>query len=338
MKKVLFIIGAFCLTCSGLYAQFDTQISNYWANASFYNPAYAGQSGNLEAGVMSRIQWLGIEDAPKTTIITAEMPFEFLGRVHGGGVSMYNDKFGLFSSSVISAQYAWKKKLFKGDFSLGIQLGYINQSFDGTKIDIPESDAHDKNDEAVPTSEVSGKAVDGALGIYYAHKKWYAGLSVTHLFTSELELSDQYLVEIPRSYYFMAGYNIQLNNPLIELRPSILIKTMEMSSLYIEPDSLVEKIEENMADAMLRNTQIDVTLRMIYNKKFMAGLSWRKGDAMILSLGAKLGIIEVGYAYDFPISRIIKESTGSHELYAKCVIDLNKRNKKRNKYKSIRIL
>ncbi|MDL2323170.1 type IX secretion system membrane protein PorP/SprF [Bacteroidales bacterium OttesenSCG-928-A17] len=338
MKKVLFIICAFCLTYSGLYAQFDTQISNYWANPSFYNPAYAGQSGNLEAGVMSRMQWLGIEDAPKTTIITAEMPFEFLGKVHGVGFSMYNDKFGLFSSSVLSAQYAWKKKLFKGNLSLGVQMGYIDQSFDGTKIDIPESDAHDKADESAPTSEVSGKAIDAALGIYYARGKWYAGISVTHLFTSELELSEQYLIEIPRSYYFTAGYNIQLSNPLIELRPSILVKTMEMSSLYVEPDSLVEKIEENMAKAMLRNTQIDVSLRMIYNKKFMGGLSWRKGDAVILSLGAKFGMIEVGYAYDFPTSRIIKESTGSHELYAKCVIDLNKRNKKRNKYKSIRIL
>jgi Bacteroidetes-specific putative membrane protein len=337
MKKVffIFILG---LACRSLYAQYDSQISNYWATPAYFNPAYAGQSGNLEATLLSRIQWLGIEDAPRSTIVSAEMPFEFMGRVHGVGASMYNDRFGVFSASVLSLQYAWKKKLFKGDFSLGIQLGYINQSFDGSKIEIPETEDHDKSDEALPTSQVAGTAIDGSLGIYYSRDKWYAGLSVTHLFTSKLELNENYLMEVPRSYYFTAGYNIQLSNPLIELRPSVLVKTMEMSSLYLEPDSLVEVIEENTIKAMVRNTQIDVSLRMIYNKKFMGGLSWRKGDAVILSLGAKFSVFEIGYAYDFPISKIIKESTGSHEMYAKYVVDLNLNKKKKNKHKSIRIL
>jgi Bacteroidetes-specific putative membrane protein len=337
MKKVffIFILG---LICGNLYAQFDTQISNHWAAPGYFNPAYAGESGNLEATLLSRIQWLGIEGAPRSTVISAEMPFEFMGRVHGVGASMYNDQFGLFSSSVISAQYAWKKKLFKGDFSLGIQLGYIDQSFDGSKIEIPETEAHDRTDEALPTSEATGTAVDGSIGLYYSRNKWYAGLSATHLFTTQLELGESYLMEVPRSYYFTAGYNIQLNNPLIELRPSILVKTMEMSSLYLSPDSLTEVIEEDMLKAMLRNTQIDVTLRMFYNKKFMGGLSWRKGDAIVLSLGAKFKMLEIGYAYDFPISKILKQSTGSHELYAKYIVDLNLNKKKKNKYKSIRIL
>ena len=336
MKKVFFI-AILSITCTKLWGQFDSQISNHWAIPNYFNPAYAGQSGNLEATVLSRIQWLGIENAPKTTLVVADMPFLFLDRTHGFGITMYNDRFGLFSSSVISGQYAWKTKLFKGDFSLGLQLGYINQSFDGSKIDIPDSEEHDKNDEAIPTSEVKGTAIDGSLGVYYAKDKWFAGISVTHLFTSKLELNENYLVEVPRSYYFSAGYNIQLNNPLIELRPSVLLKTMEMSSLYLEPDSLIEVVEGNMTKAMIRNTQLDLALRMIYNKKFMGGLSWRKGDAVVLSLGAKLSTFEIGYAYDFPTSNIIKESTGSHELYAKFAINLNLK-KKRNKHKSVRIL
>ena len=336
MKKAFFILILSIGFCN-LHAQFDTQVSNYWAIPNYYNPALAGQSGNLEAALLSRIQWIGIEDAPTSTIIAAEMPFQFMGRTHGAGISMYNDKFGLFSASVISGQYSWKKKLLKGDFSLGIQMGYIDQSFDGSKVYIPDSEAHEKTDEALPTSNVEGKAIDGSVGIYYARKNWYAGLSATHIFSSKMELGENYIFEIPRSYYFSAGYNIQMNNPLIELRPSVLIKTLEMSSLYLEPDSLTEKIEENMAKAMLHNTQVDISLRMIYNKKFMGGLSWRKGDAIVLSLGAKFSAIELGYAYDFPISRIIKESTGSHELYVKTVIDLNQR-KKKNRHKSIRIL
>ena len=163
-------------------------------------------------------------------------------------------------------------------------------------------------------------------------------LSVTHLLAPTLTLSDNYAFEIPRSYYFVAGHNIQLSNPLLELRPTLLVKTMEMSSLYLDGDSLVEKVETNAVKAMLRNTQVDVSLQMVYNKQFRVGLSWRKGDALTLMFGGKFKMIEAGYAYDFPISRIIKASTGSHEVFVRYSMDVNLNKGIKNKHKSVRIL
>jgi len=339
MKKSIFISLIIALAgFHSLKAQFDTQLSNYWAAINYYNPAYAGQSPELVATLVSRIQWLGIEGAPRTTIMTASMPYSFMGKIHGVGAALYNDRQGLFSVSMYAGQYAWKKKMLKGDFSAGIQVGYINQSFDGTKVEIPEDDYHDQNDEAIPTSLVSGTSIDAALGVFFSKEKWFAGLSVNHLLAPTLILSDNYKYEIPRSYYFVAGYNIQLSNPLLELRPSLLVKTTEMSSLYLDADSLTEVVETNMMKAMLRNTQIDVSLRMIYNKQFWGGLSWRKGDAVTLMLGAKLKMIEAGYAYDFPISRIIKASTGSHEVFIRYFMEVNLNKGIKNKHKSVRIL
>jgi len=339
MKKLLFLITVIVLTgFQPLKAQFDAQLSNYWAAISYFNPAYAGQTGNLEATLLSRIQWMGIENAPRTTIVTAQMPYSLFGKIHGFGASFYNDRSGLFSVSVYSGQYAWKKKMLKGTFSAGIQVGYINQSFDGTKVDIPQDDYHQQTDEAIPTSMVSGSSIDVSLGVFFSKQKWFAGLSVTHLLAPQLVLSDKYISEIPRTYYFTAGYNIRLNNPLLELRPTLLVKTMEMSSLYLDGDSLVEKVETNTIKAMLRNTQIDASIRLVYNKAFWGGFSWRKGDALILMLGGKFKMIEAGYTYDFPISRIIKESTGSHEIFIRYTMDLNLDKKRKDKHKSVRIL
>ena len=339
MKKALFLLSI--IVWVGFHpvkAQFDAQLSNYWAAVNYFNPAYAGQTGNLEAALLSRMQWVGIENAPRTTILAAHMPYSFLGKVHGVGASLYNDRSGLFSVSVYSGQYAWKKKMLKGTFSAGIQVGYINQSFDGTKVEIPEDDYHNQTDEAIPTSLVSGASIDVAAGFFFSKEKWFAGLSVNHLLAPTLNLSDNYVFEIPRSYYFTAGYNIQLNNPLLELRPTVLVKTMEMSSLYLDGDSLVERIETDLIKAMLRNTQADVSLRMVYNKQFWGGLSWRKADALTLMLGGKIKMIEAGYAYDFPISRIIKESTGSHEVFIRYTMDINLNKGIKNKHKSVRIL
>jgi len=339
MKKALFLLSVIILTgFHSLKAQFDAQLSNYWAAIDYFNPAYAGQTGNLEATLISRMQWVGIEGAPRTTILTAQMPYSFMGRVHGVGASMYNDRQGLFSVSMYSGQYAWMKKTKKGKFSIGIQVGYINQSFDGTKVEIPEDDYHNTIDEAIPTSLVSGTTIDAGLGLFFSKEKWFAGLSVNHLLAPTLDLTETHVFEIPRTYYFTAGYNIQLSNPLLELRPTVLVKTMEMSSLYLDGDSLVEKVETDLMKAMLRNTQVDVSLRMIYNKLFWGGLSWRKGDAATIMLGGKIKMIEAGYAYDFPISRIIKASTGSHEVFIRYTMDIDLNKRAKNKHKSVRIL
>ncbi|MDR0412913.1 MAG: type IX secretion system membrane protein PorP/SprF [Dysgonamonadaceae bacterium] len=340
MKKTV-TIGILCLAanCHLLLAQFDSQLSNYWATRSYFNPGYAGQSGKLELTGLYRLQWLGVEHAPKTGIILGEMPVKFFGKEHGVGVSMYNDQIGLFKTNLISGQYAFKLKLFGGQLSLGIQAGYISESFDGTKVEIPEDDeSSDPNDEAIPLTQVSGNSIDGAFGIYYAAKNWYAGLSVTHLTAPQLELDENYLLEIPRSYYFTAGYNIALNNPLLELQPSVLLKTTEMSALRVEADSLVAETKQSAWKGMLKQTQLDVSLRMVYNKMFWGGLSWRKGDAVLVLLGGKFKMLEVGYAYDFPISDIIKGTSGSHELFIKYSIDMSLKKGKKNRHKSIRIL
>jgi len=339
MKKTLFLLTVIVLTgFQPLKAQFDAQLSNYWAAISYFNPAFAGQTGDLEATLLSRIQWLGIENAPRTTIVTIEMPFSFMGKIHGVGASMYNDRSGLFSVSVYSGQYAWKKKMLKGTFSAGIQVGYISQSFDGTKVDIPEDDYHSQDDEAIPKTLVSGNSIDASAGLFFSKEKWFAGLSVNHLLAPTLTLTDNYVFDIPRSYYFVAGYNIRLSNPLLELRPTLLVKTMEMSSLYLDGDSLLEKVQTNMLKAMIMNTQVDVSMRMVYNKQFWGGLSWRKGDALTLMFGGKFKMIEAGYAYDFPISRIIKGSTGSHEVFLRYSMNMNLNKGVKNKHKSVRLL
>jgi type IX secretion system PorP/SprF family membrane protein len=206
-------------------------------------------------------------------------------------------------------------------------------------VEIPKDDEyHDPNDEANPGSEVSGTSIDAAFGIFYSNKKLYAGLSVTHLLSPQLELDENYVLEIPRTYYFTAGYNIQLNNPLLELQPSVLIKTMELSSFFIENDTLVPVTKANTLKGMLTQTQVDVSLRMMYKKTFWGGIAWRKQDAVSILLGGKFKVIEVGYSFDYPISEFRKDSWGSHELFLKYTVDMGKKKPVRNKHKSVRIL
>ena len=334
MRK-LFLIIICILGSFTAIAQYDAQFSNYWAVTGFFNPANAGRSGNFEGMALYRQQWVGIKGAPGTALVLADMPMHFLGRTHGVGAMMYSEKIGLFNHSIISAQYAYKKDIGNGTFSAGIQAGYISETFKGSKIDLKDinDDYHELVDAGIPTSDVTGAGFDAAFGLMFYKPKWYVGLSVTHLLGSELELGKNYIMEVPRTYYLTAGYNIQLKNPLLELRPSLLVKTTEMGPI-VQGDS----ITGDVIKAMMTMTQIDLSLRMIYNKTYWGGFGWRKGDAATLMFGGKFSMVEAGYAYDFPISAILKGSTGSHEIFLKFIIDLDKRKGKKNKHKSVRIL
>lgn len=306
--------------CPILMAQYDAQLSNYWAMPTYYNPAYAGQSGNLEVTGLGRMQWIGFDNAPRSFLLSGNMPFNFFGRTHGVGLQIGTESYGLFNHSLVAAQYAYKKKLKGGTLSIGVQIGLINESFDGGDIYIPEDDDyHQKTDDGLPSAQVTGMTLDFALGFFYSKKNWYVGLSSTHLLEPEMRLGEtESKFDLPRAFYLMGGYNIQLNNPLLELRPSVFGKMMFYESALIY--------------------KVDVNARLIYNDMFSVGLGWRNGDAVIAMLGGKFKGIEAGYSYDFPTSEIRIGSSGSHEIFVKYAIDLNLGKGKKNKHKSVRIL
>ncbi|MDL2243723.1 type IX secretion system membrane protein PorP/SprF, partial [Bacteroidales bacterium OttesenSCG-928-J19] len=320
MKKALFIFCSLLLTAcfTPVKAQFDAQFSNYWAAPNYFNPAAIGMSDKINLTALGRLQWVGVEGAPKTVHVLADLPWNFSGRRHGLGVSMYTDRAGLFSTNVMSGQYSYKTKLWGGELGVGVQVGYVSETFNADSIYIPgENDYMDPTEATSFSGKMTDNTIDAGFGVYYANKKMYAGLSVTHLVAPRLELSDKAILEIPRAYYFLFGYNIQLNNPLLELQPSFLLKTMEPSSFEIENDSIYTKSFDKTLKAMWTQTQLDVNVRLVYNKMLWLGASWRgatlaRRESAIAMLGIKFKSFELGYSFDYPLNAFGGNSWGSH--------------------------
>ena len=299
---------------TGIRAQYDSQLSQYFMAMGYYNPAYAGVREDLNLLALSRLQWIGIEGAPKSFFIHADMPFKLGKTNHGVGLLIFTEGIGLFQNTHVNLQYAYKQKLLGGTLSAGLQFGLVNQSFNGEKVFYPTSQFHQQQDQAIPNVQVSGIGMDIGAGLYYTHKKFYVGLGVTHLNKAEVRLDEYSSMYLSSTYNLTGGYNIQLRNPLYELQPSVFLKT-DMQSF-----------------------QADITARLIYNKMFNGGFSWRVNESVILLLGAKFGSFHVGYAYDFPTTPILKGTSGSHELMVSYKLKLKKSKSGKNKHKSVRIL
>jgi type IX secretion system PorP/SprF family membrane protein len=104
------------------------------------------------------------------------------------------------------------------------------------------------------------------------------------------------------------------------------------------PNPSLELLPSVFAFSDGKVTQVAVTSLIRYNKKVWGGVSYRAGDALIGMVGFELfNGIRLGYAYDFTISDIRKNSNGSHEFMVNYCFDL-RLGKSPMKYKSIRFL
>lgn len=325
MRRVLrhIILAVLCAVPMMALAQADIQLSQYWAMPSYYNAGATGQGDKMNFLVGTRQQWIGIEGAPSSFWGRADMPLRFLGGHHGIGIAFSSTQEGLFSNMVFGAQYAYKLKIKDSFLCFGAQLGLLDQKFDGSKVEIPSSDHHTPagEDEDIPTTEVSGMAFDAAFGIYYVHRYFHVGLSATHLTEPTVRYQDSgsendngFEFFVPRQFYFMAGGNIPLRNPLYEIQPSIMVST-----------------DLNVFTA-------EATVRMRYNKLFWGGVGYRWNDAVSVMIGAEFKGFVLGYSYDLPVTAVLKASSGSHEVFVGYSMKLDLSDKNKTKHKSIRIL
>jgi len=315
MRRPLLFTIVLLLTCVSLTrAQYDVRLSQYFQAKPYYNPASVGATEDLNILALARMEWVGIKGAPLSFFAMADMPLTLGKTQHGVGVVLLTESIGLFQNTHVGLQYAYKQKLFGGTISGGFQIGLVNQSFDGSKVEMVESEYHQQTDEAIPTSQVSGMGFDMNFGLFYTHKKFYAGIGMAHLIEPELQLGENAYSYIGRTYNFMGGYNIQLPNPLFELQPSVFLLTD------------------------LQSFHTDITARLEYNKMFNGGVSYRVNESVGILFGVKIGRFQAGYAYDFPITALGQATSGSHELYVRYSLKLKKTKTGKNRHKSVRIL
>ncbi|MDE6267268.1 MAG: type IX secretion system membrane protein PorP/SprF [Muribaculaceae bacterium] len=305
-------------------AQVDAQFSQYWAVPTYYNAGATGATDNIRIRGGARLQWVGIDNAPKTFVATGDMPFKLMNKRFGTGLVIQQESMGLYKNLNLDAQISYKLKLFKGVFSVGAEVGFINESFKGSEVFIPDDDDyHEGTDDAIPTQDLNGTSLDLGLGIYYTHKLFWLGISGRHLNSPVITFNAEsgagtneknYEFKAGRTLYFMGGCNIPIKNTLFEVIPSFMART----------------------DFTFTTGEIDARLR--YNKFLYAGVGYRYKDAVTAIIGAEFKNFYLGYSYDYPVSDIAKASSGSHEIFLGYALKLDLSEKNKNKHKSIRIM
>lgn len=322
--RILLLLVFISAIKSGM-AQTDAQFSQYYEVPTYYNPAAIGQTDYLRIRGGARLQWVGIDNAPRSFLGTADMPFKLFGKRFGTGLVIGQESLGLYKTLNLNAQIGYKFKKFGGEFTAALGLGFYDQSWNGSDVVLPDDDDyHQGSDNAIPTQDLHGTAFDIAAGIWFRHKIFWAGLSMTHVNAPVVSLSSDsgsdsqgqniYEFKTGRTLYFMGGGNIPIKYTLFEIMPSLMVKSD------------------------FTFTTAEITARCRYNKFLTFGLGYRYDDSIYATVSAEIKGIFLGYAYDYPTSAIAKASTGSHELFIGYSLKLNLGDKNRNRHKAIRIM
>ncbi|MBO5087017.1 MAG: PorP/SprF family type IX secretion system membrane protein [Paludibacteraceae bacterium] len=314
LKKLLFITLFSLLAIQYTAAQFDGIYSQYMHIKHFYNPAAVGEQDLMKIMVAQRLDWIGIKNAPKTTLFTVNTPFKIGKTHHAAGIQFVNDIFGIFANQQINAQYAYKFKFEYGTLSVGANIGVLNLICYGDSVKMVESDYHTENDPAIPQGTQTGVGFDLSAGVYFSNATWFAGISILHAPGAEIKLGDKYDFKINQAMTAVGGYNIKLSTPDYQLKPSVLLYTDFVS------------------------WQAQASLLLDYKNKFWGGLAYSIQDAVSFSFGAEIiDGLQLGYCYDLPASSMIRATHGSHELYISYDFNIFKP-KYNQKHKSIRLL
>jgi type IX secretion system PorP/SprF family membrane protein len=115
-----------------------TDIGQKWMYRPFINPAVTGNTPFLELNLFGRQQWVGVEGAPSTQIISGH---SFFPNINSGfGLTLANEFIGIFHTIDIKVAYAYHLLL---DDDIAVSFGLAGSTTwmfrDDSKIDLPNN-------------------------------------------------------------------------------------------------------------------------------------------------------------------------------------------------------
>jgi type IX secretion system PorP/SprF family membrane protein len=285
--------------------------SQYIMNGFLINPSLAGLDGYTTVNLTIREQWVGMAGSPSTYAASFQTRIlkdsyiskstsvrkKFVKPTRGGKVGiggyLFNDNNGIMRRTGAQIAYAYhiamgRTEGIPNDLSFGLALTayQFNINTDGLIFDAA--------DPLLNSYDRSVFIPDFNFGASFSTSRYYAGFAMTNILRGSLIFADT-----------SNNRNSELGNFFITGGVKFPIST----DWTIEPSAFIKS-----SDMFFKSMQLDITARVRYKEDYWAGLSFRTNDALILLLGFNYDRYHFGYAFDFTLTDIRKQSFGTHEI------------------------
>lgn len=291
MKHTVKIVRQLCLPvlmvwmCS-VSAQQDPQFTQYMYNAMSVNPAFAGSNGHLTALLMHRSQWVGINGAPNTQVLSVDTPLE--NKIGVGGI-LAHDALGPSSETFLDGNVSYTIQLDSTNrqLSFGLKVG-------GRIFDVDFSKGLTEDADVAFQNNIKSKFFPTiGAGIYYNSGKGYLGFAVPNFFSQKHYDGQEQEIAAERLHYYVIGGKVVDLTPEVKLKPAFFVKWVPGAPMIA-----------------------DISVNALLKETFTFGLAYRWDDSFATLLGMQINPnLSAGYAYDLTSSNLASYTGGSHELF-----------------------
>jgi type IX secretion system PorP/SprF family membrane protein len=285
MKKMNILLALFIATGISLQlkAQQDPQFTQYFDNALFVNPAYAGSTGMLSATSIHREQWVGFEGRPSSTTMSLHSPLSY--ESVGLGLTAVRDVVGPLSQTMFYGDFSYSLKLTKKSklaFGLKAGLNIINSETSS----LSTTQAGDQNLLNNMRNRVNPNF---GFGMYYHSPRFFAGISTPKLIEQSIDGTSTNKEK--RHYFAILGAVLPVSKDW-KIRPTSQLKATAGAPI-----------------------SIDLSIAGIYSDKIWIGSMYRLNAAYGVFAQYQINPqFRIGVASDFSITKIRKYNYGTFEV------------------------
>ena len=310
-KKILLLLVVCSVfgTITDLKAQ-DPQFTQFYANPTYLNPAFAGTARCPRICMNYRNQWPNLSGTYVTYAASYDQHIDAISGGIGINVMQDDQARGTLKSTSANLIYSYLLPVNR-EFSLklGLQAGFFQKALDKTKLNFGDMiDARRgfvwNTNENIPLANKQG--LDFGAGILGYSKKYYIGAAFHHITQPDEGLLGT--SKLPMKITGHAGAVIPLEKG---------------NESFISPNILFMQ-QQNF-------TQLNLGLYFVKGS-FVGGVWYRNSDAFIVLLGVQTDHMKIGYSYDVTVSRLSSNTAGSHEVSLQLQFECRP---KRKKYRTI---
>ncbi|ATA72473.1 type IX secretion system membrane protein PorP/SprF [Capnocytophaga canis] len=288
MKKRNLFSVVMLLFATMVFAQQESQYTQYMYNTMMFNPGYTGSRGVDSFFGIFRAQWIGLDGAPRSGGISYHAPQERLRNV-GLGYSLFYDAIGPQTNTSFMLDFSYTLNFDNSKLAFGLKGTAEIFSLDYNKLRLYDpSDTHFSENSTIFSPNVGA-------GVFWYSDKYYIGFSVPNLLETEIYESKDRRVSVLKNtqhFYLIGGYVFDLSDN-IKFKPAVLSKMSYGAPL-----------------------QLDVSANFMFNERFVFGAAWRWSAAVSLMAGFQVNDRWfIGYGYDFETTELSRYNSGSHEIF-----------------------
>lgn len=290
MKRLIIIALIVGWAFENSLAQQQALFNSSLLNPMIENTALTGLNNYSQGFLHYKKQWVDIEGAPESSLLTIDSPLN--NEKSGIGVVLSSDRANILGHIGLMMAYSHGFSIASDQsmrLGLGLKLNHNTIYFDKVQ-------AQQEYEAALFNYFESATGLNANFGAQYTWQNLNAGLSGINLlnskirYTNENENKNLYFQYVPQ-FLLNVNYNFELPNE-IDLRPELAIRNIQ--GMPVQPEASVFAA---------------------YQKKYSAGIVYRNKNSFgILASALIYNRFTVAYSYQAALSEIAGYNGGTHEI------------------------